>query len=148
MALRSGSDIERPDHTRSISGSTGDVMDQEPGTGKGVYRKGAATEEADVDVGSVNEPLDLTAGNFASGQKDTGGAEALAGHIIDDNGNLFNVEIDWMDEDGNVLVTDSRDTLNGVSDVQFNLVIRSDHFEVRIEDNNGATAVHGSVNAH
>lgn len=150
MALRTSSSVERPDHTKEITGGEGDRMAQEPTSGKGIYRKGAATEEADLDIAAANDTLDLTGddGPYESGQKSTGGAEALAGHIVSDDGNTFDVRIDWMADDGTVLVTEDRAALTNVSDIQFNLVVRSDHFEVRLVDNTGAAQVHGSVNAH
>lgn len=150
MALRDQADIEHPSGTRPIAGDQGERMRQEPNTGKGIYRKGAEEAEADIDIATSSSPIDLTGadGPFESGQRSTGGAEALAGHILDDNGNTFDVRVDWMDDQGNVLVTDDRSSLTGVSDVKFNLVVRSDHFEVRVVDNGGATAVHGTVNAH
>lgn len=131
---------ERPDHAA-----------REPSTGKGVVRRGAEAAESDIDIATKGSPRDLTSsdeGTYESGQRDTGGAEAIGGHILDDNGNTFDVEIDWLDDEGNVLVTYAPSELTNVSDVTFNIVARSDHFELRVKDNSGATSVHGTANAH
>lgn len=132
----------------TIGGDADLPLNQEPGSGKVVYRRGAVASEADIDIGNVSNPLDLTQSNFSSGVRDAGGAEALAIEVIDDDGYTFNVEVDWYDDNGNITITHSPPSLTQVSDVEANLIMRSDKFELRIENNNGATSVHGTANAH
>lgn len=152
MALReAGSVTERPDHTRSVAGNQGNVMDQEPGSGKQVLRKGGAESEADINIGTAANPRDLNGGanDFASGPKNVGGSEAIAGEIISDDAAQFNVLVDWLDADDNVVATHNPPAIQGVTDVQFNLVSRSDRFEVRVEDaSGGQNRIHGSINSH
>jgi len=151
MAFLSNIPTERPDHVTSISGDQGDPMNQEPGSGKQVYRRGAGESQADIDIGAASSPRDLDGGNndFDSGAKNAGGAEALAGEITSDDSANFNVLVDWLDNDENVVITHDPASLQGVSDVEFNLVMRSDRFKVRVEDTSGGqNRIHGTVNSH
>lgn len=151
MALNRNPSIERPDHSTVTVGNEGDPTAQEPESGKNVTRKGASAEQADIDVAAVNEPYDLVAeGDYASGQRDTGGAEGIAGDIESADGNTFTVEIDWLSDDGEVLKTHAPSAMADAVNLDFNIVARSDHFEVRITDtsNAGSNGIHGTVNAH
>lgn len=142
--------VGHTDNARQIVGNQQDVLDQEPGSGKPVMRRGGPESEADIDVGTAASPIDLTGGDFESGSKNAGGAEALGGKFISDDNNTFSVEIDWLDDDGNVAITSSPASLTDVTDVEFNLVMRSDRFEVRLTDTSGGAQnnVHGTANAH
>jgi len=150
MALNRKPSPERPDHTTATAGSSGEITAQEPGSGKPVHRRGGDESQADIDVGTVASPVDLTTGDFNSGQRNVGGAEALAGDLISDDTNTFTVEVDWLDDDNNVTRTYSPSALTDVTEIQFNLIVRSDRFEVRVTDTSGGAQnnVHGSVNAH
>lgn len=148
MALNSRG-TNRPDHSRLVVGDEGDEIHQESGTGKQVHRKGAVSAEADIDIATSSSPMDLADGDFESDQRSTGGAEALAGEVVSDDSATFSVFVDWMDDDGNVLITHNPAALTDVTDVDFNLIIRSDHFEVRISDTSGGqNRIHGTINSH
>lgn len=151
MALNRNVEIERPDHTRLGVGNQGDPTAQEPESGKSVTRRGGTESEADINVGQAGAPRDLDGGanDFDSGPKNVGGSEAIAGQVISEDDATFNVEIDWLDSDENVVLTHNPSALQGVTDVDFNVISRSDRFKVRIEDASGGTNnVRGSINAH
>lgn len=142
-------DTPRPDHSRLGVGDQGTPVRQEEDSGKQIQRKGAGSTEADIDIATADSPLDLAGGDFESGQRSTGGAEALAGEIVSDDSATFTVFIDWLNDDGDVLITHNPAALTDVTDVDFNLIIRSDHFEVRVTDTSGGqNQINGSVNAH
>lgn len=145
-------DIPRPDHTSVGVGDQGDPVSQEPDSGKQIQRKGAGSEEADIDIATSSSPHDLIDdGDFESGQRSTGGAAELAGEIVSDDNNSFSVFVDWLDDDGNVLITHNPDALTDVPDrVDFDMIVRSDHFEVRVTDTSGGSQnnIHGTVNSH
>lgn len=143
-------DIPRPDHTSVGVGDQGDPVSQEPDSGKQIQRKGAGAEEADIDIATSSSPHDLDAdGDFETGQRSTGGAEALAGEIVSDDSATFSVFIDWLDDDGNVLITHNPAALTDVTDVDFNIIVRSDHFELRVSDTSGGqNRIHGTANCH
>ena len=151
MAVRTTVTIPRPDHTEGITGSQGDLTDQEPGTGKSIIRRGAGESNADIDVGTASSARDLIAdGDFDSGAKNAGGAEALAGKFISDDSNTFSVFVDWLNDDDETVITSNPAALTDVTDVEFNLIMRSDRFKLRVEDTSaaGQNNVHGSANAH
>lgn len=151
MALKAPVAISRPDHTKVTVGDQGDATNQEAGTGKNVIRRGGTEAECDIDVATVAEPHDLIDdGNFESGMRVTGGAEALAGDLISADGATFTVEVDWLNEDGEVLRTHDPSALQDVTELDFNLIVRSDRFEVRVMDTSGGAQnnIHGSINAH
>lgn len=140
-----------PDGSAQVVGNQGDVMDQEPGSGKQVLRRGGPESEADINIGTASNPLDLDGGanDFDSGARNVGGSEAIAGEIISDDSANFNVLVDWLDANDNVVITHSPSAIQGVSDVEFNLVSRSDRFKVRVEDaSGGQNRIHGSINSH
>lgn len=150
MAIKTP-DTERPDHAGLVTGDQGDVMNQEPGSGKQVLRRGGPESEADIDIGTASSPVDLDGGNndFDSGAKNAGGAEALAGEITSDDGATFTVFVDWLNDSEEVVITHSPSGLTDVTDVDFNLIMRSDRFKVRVEDTSGGqNRVHGTMNAH
>lgn len=149
MALKRP-DIERPDGARLNAGNEGDVTDQEPGSGKPVFRRGADESNADIDMGTASSPFDLSDADFASGVRNTGGAEALAGEFTSDDSETFSVEVDWLNDDNEVVLTHTPSGLTDATDVDFNLIVRSDRFELRLTDTSGASQnnVHGTANAH
>lgn len=151
MALGDPVNIPREDGTSIGVGDQGDPEAQEPETGKPVHRRGGTEEQCDIDVATASSPYDLIAeGDFESGMKNTGGAEALAGEIKSDDSNTFTVEVNWLNEDGEVLLTHSPAALVDATDLDFHLIVRSDRFEVCVTDTSGAgqNGIHGSVNAH
>lgn len=133
MALKNNPDA-RPDH-------------------KPVNRRGGTEEDTDVNMGTAASPVDIGSGgsgNFDSGVRNTGGAEAIAGEFESDDNNNFKVEIDWIDSNDNVVKTHAPSATNGVTDVEFSFRIRSDRWKLRVEDTSGANQnrVHGSANTH
>lgn len=143
-----GQVTERPDSVKVIGGEDGLPISQETGTGKPVYRRGAEAAVADIDIGTASNPLDLTTGSFESGERNAGGAEALAIKLVDDTGGTFDVKVDWLNDDGNVTITEERAAMTNVSDLEANLIMRSDRFNLRVLNNSGATETHGTANAH
>lgn len=151
MAINDNPHPERQDGSSIVVGDQGDAINQEPETGKQVYRRGASEAQADIDVGTSSSPRDLIAdGDFNSDARNAGGAEALAGKFISDDGNTFSVKVDWLNDDDETVITHEPAALTDVTDVEFNLIMRSDRFKVRIEDTSsaGQNNVHGTVNAH
>lgn len=151
MALNGQPAVERADHTRVAVGNQGDSMNQEAVTGKQVIRRGGEEADADMNIGTASNPQDLDGGSndYDSGARNVGGSEAIAGQIVSDDSAQFNVHVDWLDADDNVVITHSPAALQGVTDVDFTLVSRSDRFKVRVEDaSGGQNRVHGSINAH
>lgn len=151
MALNNPANIEFPDGARPVVGNQGDVVAQEPSSGKQVHRRGGDESATDVNVGTVAEPRDLIAdGDFSTGTRNTGGAEALAGEFVSTDSNAFNVLVDWLDADENVVHTHAPAPIQGVTDVDFSLRVRSDRWQLRVEDASGAgqNRVRGSANVH
>lgn len=151
MALKKPN-TARPDHAGLQAGNQGDVMKQEPVSGKSVIRRGAAENEADIDIGTSNNPRDLDGGanDFDSGARNAGGAEALVMQVTSDDNANFNIHVDWLDDDENVVITTSKSALQGTNDVELaSLKMRSDRYKVRVEDaSGGQNRIHGSINAH
>lgn len=149
MAYKSP-DIQRRDGSRLSAGAEGDVIAQEPGSGKAVHRRGADEANADIDIGTAASPRDLDAdGDYESDNRNVGGAEALAGEVVSDDGATFTVYVDWLNDDNEVVITHSPSALTDVTDVDFNLIVRSDRFKVRVEDTSGGqNRIHGTINAH
>lgn len=153
MALRpQDPGTDRPDESSQVVGDEGLLVFQEPDSGKWVYRKGGDESQTDINVGTASSPRDLIAdGDYASGERNTGGSEAIAGEFSTDDGNSFNVEIDWIDEDGNVVEThDPNPGQDITGSFEFAWRIRSDRWELRVEDTSNAAQnnVHGSANVH
>lgn len=151
MALNSPS-TPRPDGTKQVTGNEGEVVRQEAVSGKQVYRKGGDADEADIDVGTEANPHDLDGGSndFSSDNKNAGGAGALVMQVESDDSASFNIHVDWLDDEENVVITTSKAALQGVTEVEkAALRMRSDRFRVRIEDaSGGQNRIHGSCNAH
>lgn len=147
--------VERPAYSKVIVGDQGDRVNQEPDSGKQIIRRGAASGEADIDVGNPTTPHDLIGnGDYDSGPKNAGGAEALAGLLNSLDDERFSVKIDWLNDEGDTTITSSPGALQNVDtskeDLSFNLIMRSDRFKVRIVDESGAAQneIVGTVNAH
>lgn len=142
---------ERPDFSTVLVGDNDEALNQEVGTGKAVFRRGAEEAQADIDIGSQSSPHDLIGdGDFTSGNRNTGGAEALAGFITSDDDRNFTITVTWNDSDNQSIISDSPDPLTQTSEVKFNLIVRSDRFDVTVTDESGAgqNNIRGSVNAH
>lgn len=150
MALRkSPASIEFPDHTVPVAGDQGNQIAQEPTSGKQVYRRGAVEAQADIDIGTNASPHDLNTSDFESGPKNAGGAEALAGEITSQDSATFSVKVDWLNDENEVIITHEPAGLTDVTDVNFNLIMRSDRFELRVTDTSGGqNRIHGTANAH
>jgi len=136
-----------------LKGNEDIAVDQESGTGKIVLRIGGDAGESDIDIGSASSPVNIGTGGseFQSGQRSTGGAQELALTVVSASSATFDVNIDWMDENGNVLRTESPSAAQGVTDVEkLTIITVSDNFQLRITDASGNTTnnVHGSANAH
>lgn len=119
---------------------------------KPVYRRGASETETDVNVGTTDNPVDMIdAGDYDSGPRNTGGAEAIAGEFETDDGNAFNVEIDWLDANEDVVATHDPPAAQGVTgSIEFAWRVRSDRWRLRVEDASGAAQnrIRGSANTH
>lgn len=152
MALFQPSEIDIPDrspNSKLTVGTEGAPYAQDDQ--KSINRMGAGAEDADVDIGTSSSPHDLDSGNnnFSSGIRSVGGATELSGQIISDDNAQFNIKVDWVDDDGNVAITHAKPALQGVTDVYFNIIMRSDRFKLRVEDaSGGQNRVHGSSNSH
>lgn len=133
-----------------LQGSEGIAIDQEADTGKALMRLGGEAAQADIDVGDTGTPHDLTSADYTSGGRDAGGAQYIAGLIVSDQSNTFSVKVDWLDDDGNVTATTQPSALTDATEVDFNLRMRSDKFEVTISDTSGAANndIRGTINAH
>lgn len=151
-----GSAIEQDPNGRLeavLLGNENIAIDQEPGTGKALFRLGGDSAESDIDIGTVNNPVNIGSDGsaFESGQRQTGGATEVALTAVSATGEPFNVEIEWMDEDGNVLRTEAPDALQGTTDVEKATIIAvSDNFQLRLTDasGNATNEVHGTANSH
>jgi len=148
MALRESPDNARPDNTVSPVGNEGDREKQEPGSGKPIIRRGAGEANSDIDIGSVSNTIDLTGGRFETDPRNAGGAEALALEIVDDSGGTFDVTVQWLTDDNSVAIEHTPPALTNVTDLEANLIMRSDRFKLIVENNSSATQVHGTGNAH
>lgn len=132
-----------------LIGNEGIAIDQEADTGKGLMRLGGDAAQADIDVGTAASPHDLQSGDYESGDKDAGGAQYLAGKLKSAQDANFTVTVDWLDDDGNTTISSSPSALTDTSDVEFNLLMRSDKFKVSITDTSGgANDLQGTINAH
>lgn len=140
----------RPDHTKKIVGNTDDVMHQESGTGKQVYRRGGTAEQADIDVGLKGSGIDVASATFDSGAKNAGGAEALAGRLSGATGSAFNVIVDWLNDNNEVTISRSDVAAQSTTDIKFNFTMDSDRFKVRIQAISSVSSckVNGTINAH
>lgn len=144
---------EFPGNGFPVVGDKGLRTAQEPSTGKPINRLGGESAQSDVDIGTADEPVNIGTGGskFESGTRDTGGAQELSGTVISDQSNTFNIKVEWQDDDGNSLREEAPSSLQGVTDVtEFNLIVKSDHFNLIVEDasGNATNEVHGSANAH
>lgn len=151
MAIRTNpTGTSRQDNTKEVVGNTGDPLDQESGSGKPVMRRGGDESNSDIDVGTTSSQVDLSNGDFDSGTKNAGGAEALAGKLVSDSSETFSVEVKWLDDNENTTIKATPSALTDVTDVEFNLIMRSDRFDVKVTDTSGNSPnnVHGSINAH
>lgn len=147
------SPFEHPDDVIPTVGSQGLRQRQEPTSGKPINRLGAESAEADIDIGTSNNPTNIgsNGSEFQSGARSTGGAQELTGTVVSDQGNNFDIHIDWLDDNDNLLRTESPSAIQGVNNVDnFNIVTKSDRFELRITDvsGNATNEIHGSANAH
>lgn len=151
-----GSAIEQDANGRLeavLLGNENIAIDQEPGTGKALFRLGGDSAESDIDIGSEANPVAIGSGGsaFESGQRQTGGATEVAITAVSKQRNPFNVEIDWLDENGNLLRKESPSALQGTEDIEKATIIAvSDNFELRLADASGGATneVYGSANAH
>lgn len=145
--------FQRPDDAIPIVGDQGLRNRQEPTTGKPINRLGGESAESDVDIGTDAEPTNIgnNGSEFKSGIRSTGGAQEITMTVVSDQSNNFDVNIDWYDENGNLLRTESPSPLQAVNDISnANIITKSDNFELRITDVSGAAdnEIHGTANAH
>jgi hypothetical protein len=136
-----------------LLGNENIAIDQEPGTGKALFRLGGDAAESDIDIATASNPTNIgTDGSaFESGQRQTGGAREVAISAVSDDDAAFNVEIEWMDENGNVLRTEAPSALQGVTDINKATIIAvSDNFNLRLADasGNAQNNVYGTANSH
>ena len=159
MGFRTSAHTYRRDHTALTVGSEGTEILQSQQ--KLVSRTGAASTIADTDVESSEggNSWDLVAdGDFVVPTNapagitsySIGGASEISGAIYSLDSNNFDIKIEWLDNTGATLYTDQPSAIQSVSDVKFNLIVRSDRAKITISDSSGAAQnrILGSMNAH
>jgi len=165
MAIKKSTDIERPDHTSLQAGSEGVEILQDGQ--KIVTRGGAPASESDFDIikdnsgtnwdlaidGDFNIPGDTPASR--KDDPDVGGTVKFAGAIISENNNSFDFTIDWVDDNGKVLVSQKFSSSTGGIDSNHNIKFekvytKGDFMQITITDTSGGANnnIHGSINFH
>jgi hypothetical protein len=155
----------RQDGVRPVSGEAGDVAQQD--NKKLVVRSGATATDSDFDIvkdtdgtdWDLNADGDFTIpGDTPKGREEApnvGGTVRLGGGIVSASDATFEMTIDWIDENDNVLLSEtfgsSTNTDFGSNQaIQFDrLWTKSDFVNVTITDTSGGTNnIHGSLNFH
>lgn len=133
-----------PDGSTAIVGAQGVEALQE--NGQLVVKTGVGTDQRDFDVDSVG----ITDSTERVADPDTVGTTAeLSGAIVSDNGEPFTVKVEWQDNNGNALYTESFGSDTDI--VLASVTTKSDNAAVDIQDDSaGGTPnqVTGTFNFH
>ena len=139
-----GGSTTSPDGTTAIVGEQGIEALQEDG--QLVVKTGVGGEQRDYDVDSVA----ITDTTETVANPDTVGATAeLSGAIESDNGEPFTVEVEWQDNDGAALYTESFGSDTDI--VIASVTTKSDNAAVKVVDDSAAgtaNQVTGTLNFH
>jgi len=90
----------------------------------------------------------IGSGDYATGKQNISGAQEVTIGAKSSEGNVFDVVVEWMDGNGNVLWSET--VLSGVTDSYANVIVKSTHVNVKLTDASGAVQnnVDGTINAH
>lgn len=162
MAIRDSPAISRPDHTRLQAGSEGAEYLQDGQ--KLVTRGGATSSEADFDITGHNlndSVYDLSSeksSQLDGDNPDVGGTRNLIILFESSDDQQFEVEVEFLDENDNVLVTvdknidgnlQSSSPSGGNHYIYISLEVAGDRMNVKIKDpNDRQNKIDGSINAH
>jgi hypothetical protein len=145
MALKDFPAYPRPDNTNLVGGADGEPMRQSQG--KQVTRTGTTSAEGDYDIQSH----DLSNEVYETGRAEIGGADIISGAIESEQDNNFNIILEWMDQDGNILYTEKPASAQGVSDhIIESITVKGDNVNIKMEDSaaDGTNEITGTLNIH
>jgi hypothetical protein len=83
---------------------------------------------------------------FETGEQNISGASEIGCGFNSNDGNTFDVVVEWTDGAGTVRHTQRPDKLQGITDEEAVIVVKSTHFNLKLEGN--SSDVDGTVNAH
>lgn len=162
MAIRDSPAVSRPDHTNLQAGSEGAEILQDGQ--KIVTRGGATSAEADFDINGYNlndGVYDLSSqksSQLGGDNPDIGGTRELTILIESQDDNQFEVDVEFLDENDNSLVTvdknidgnlQSSSPSGGNHYIYVTLDTAGDRMNVKIRDTNDRqNKINGTINAH
>lgn len=139
--------VSRPDNTAAFVGGDGDVILQTDR--RLVMRQGAVAEDANW----IIDGHDLAEEDYIADPESIGGTSLMVLSIGGAEGKAdaeFDVSLEIMDGDDNLIRTVTRDDLQDVREVEAKTSVRADDLRVRISDASDAdeNVIYGAINIH